>query len=136
MTASPARRAVLRRAGHRAAAGAAAPAVAGALICLLTVAGEPVQGPWQWTSRLLLLVPCVLVHVRRGSPGALGPVGSVALSIAAAAVAYAVAVVGLVAGAALSIAVVVAAQTGVLAALSQLAGIVGLIFAVRARRPA
>jgi hypothetical protein len=87
VTACAARPAVLHRAGHRAAAGAAASAVAGAIICLLAVAREPVHGPWQWTSRFLLLVPRVLVHVRRGSPGAIDPVESVALSVAAVAVA-------------------------------------------------
>jgi hypothetical protein len=130
-------RPVLRRAGIRAAVGMTAPALGGAVVVLAVLAGQPVDGLWQRTVQALLLVPAVLVHCHsRADTAGLGVADTAVVSIAAGLVAYAFGAVGLAAGAALTLAVVLAAQTGALAAVAQVAGLLSLAMAVAGRRVA
>jgi hypothetical protein len=134
---APGPRPLLSRALRLGAVGGAAPAVAGALLAALVLAGEPVDGRWQWTVRLLLLAPVVLVHShRRGDR--LGLLEGAAVSAVAGLLAYAVAATGLLAGAAAALAVAVAVQTGALPVAVQLGSLVTAALTVRAavRRPA
>jgi hypothetical protein len=131
----PSRRA-LRRGARRAVVGAAGPAAGGLLIAVAAILDQPVQGPWQWTVTALVLVPAVLVHWHsRAETHGFSGAETLAMSAAAGAVAYVLGVVGLVAGAAATLGVVVAAQTGVLAAAAQIAALLSLAVAVRGRTP-
>lgn len=125
-----------RRAARRVLLAMAPPAAGGALLGAVVLAGQPLDGPWPWAVRSLLLAPVVLVHChRRGDR--LGLFEGAAVSAAAGLVAYAVGAVGLAVGAAAALALAIAVQTGALAATAQLAGLVSAFLAVRAaRRPA
>jgi hypothetical protein len=129
----PSRRA-LQRAGRRAVVGAAGPAAGGLLIAVAAIADRPVQGPWHWTVTALVLVPAVLVHWHsRAETHGFSGAETFAVSVAAGVVAYALCVLGLVAGAAATFGLFVAAQTGVLAAAAQLAGLLSLAVVLRDR---
>jgi hypothetical protein len=124
---------------RRAAAAMAPPAAGGALLAAVVLAGEPVDGIWQWAVRVLLLVPAVLVHChRRAERHGFGVFDGLAVAVAAGAVAYAVSAVGLAVGAAAALLVAAAIQTGALAVAVQLAALVTSAITVRAaiRRPA
>lgn len=130
-------RSALRRGARRAAVGAAGPAAGGLLISVAAILGRPVEGPWQWTVTALVLVPAVLVHWHsRAETHCFSGAETLAMSVAAGVVAYILGVVGLVAGATATLGVVVAAQTGVLAAAAQIAGLLSLAIALRGRRTA
>ena len=96
------------------------------------------EGAWGWAVRGLLLVPVVLVHChRRAERHRFGLLEGMAASVAAGAVAYMIAAVGLAAGAAAALGLAVAVPTGALTVVVQLAGLFTAAIAVRAaRRPA
>lgn len=135
MRGSPARhhKTVLRRVCRRFAQWSAGPVAAGMVLALAIVVGVEVTGPVRWLTTGLSLIPAVLVHWHSRDRDFTWP-ETCAIGLAAAVVAYAVIVVGVVTGATVTFAIYVAVQTGVLAAVAQLSAIVGLLLTAFSRR--
>lgn len=121
-----------RTALRRASLGAAGPATAGVLIALAAAAHVPVTG---WAHRViqaLSLIPAVLVHCHnRAERHHFSALTHAAVVLTSGLVAYLLIVVGLFAGAAATLAVVIAHQSGALAALGSLSGVLTLLVTLR-----
>ena len=126
---SPSQQPVRRAAGRplrRLAYWSAGPVAAGTWLALAAVGGVHITGPAQWLTTGLSLTPAVLVHCHQRDRNFTW-LETCAAALAAAVVAYVVMVVGVITGAALTLAIYVAAQTGVLAYAAQLSAIVGML---------
>jgi len=129
----PSRNAV-QNAGRRAGIGATGPAIAGTLIVLATLVQQPLTGPLHWAVQILSLLPAALIHCHnRAERYKFTVIEHLAATLGAALVAYLLMVVGLFAGAAATLAVVIAHQTGALTAAASLSSILTLAVALRHR---
>lgn len=109
------------------------PVVAGMVLALAAVIGIEVTGPISWLITGLSLIPAALVHCHNRARNFTWA-QTIAVGLAAAAVAYAFIVVGVFAGAAATFAVVIAHQTGALAALASVSSVLSLLWTLRSGR--
>ena len=117
-------RALARRGLRRALIGGAAPFLAGAGVVAAYMVGVPVRGPLDWAVTTMVLLPAVLVHCHnRAERQGLTVLEQTVVMLLAGFVAYGLSLVGVFVGAATTAGLVLAHQTGVLAA----AGSVGSV---------
>jgi hypothetical protein len=134
MRSSPARRRkAARRFGRRVVYWFAGPVSAGIALAVASLLGTEVTGPARCVTTSLSLIPAALVHCHSRDRDLTYP-QTFAVGLAAAVVAYAVIVIGLFTGAAATLALYLAVQTGLLAVASQMSGPMGLLLALSARR--